>query len=223
MCLERLTTKACPPGKNWECSCCCPGKPGQPEAKVEERRATAFFKHKLAPWTFRARYVLIGLSLTLLAGGIAVNATMFTDGELKWFPPAHPLQKISDIADDDFGSAEDTKLQTIVICAPAQGRTGRWAASAAVTICSRCLTMLALLPVDGMASTSVSFPKSTDLYQAAGSDGFGEGYIERFDLQFSSSFTFGPAQQEKLVAGARGTLSLEYVFPYLSGHPPPPT
>ena len=41
---------------------------------------------------------------------------------------------------------------------------------------------------------------SPNIYQAAGSDGFGEGYIDRFDLRFSPSFTFGPQQQLKMVA-----------------------
>ena len=40
-----------------------------------------------------------------------VNVVMFKDGELKWFPPAHPLQKVSDIADDDFGPAVDYKVE----------------------------------------------------------------------------------------------------------------
>lgn len=51
-----------------------------------------------------------------------------------------------------------------------------------------------------MDSPSISFPKSSNIYQAGGSDGYGEGYIERFDLRFSPSFTFGPQQQEKMVA-----------------------
>jgi len=165
VCLDRLTAKACPPGKNWECSCC---RPGTVDAPYKERRSTAFFKNRLAPWTYKARWPLIVLSLGLLAGGIAVNVVMFKDGELKWFPPAHPLQKVSDIADDDFGPAVDYKVEVMLIY--------------------------------GMASPSISFPKSTNIYQAAGSDGFGEGYIDRFDLRFSPSFTFGPQQQLKMVA-----------------------
>ena len=35
--------QACPPGKNWECSCC---RPGIADAPAEERRATAFFKKR---------------------------------------------------------------------------------------------------------------------------------------------------------------------------------
>ena len=37
----------------------------------------AVFKNRLAPWTYKARWVLIVLSLGLLAGGIAVNLVMF--------------------------------------------------------------------------------------------------------------------------------------------------
>ena len=51
------------------------------------------------------------LSLGLLAGGIAVNVAMFQDGELKWFPPTHPIQRISDIMDDEFGSTLDEKVR----------------------------------------------------------------------------------------------------------------
>ena len=54
------------------------------------------------------------LSLGLLAGGIAVNVAMFQDGELKWFPPTHPIQRISDIMDDDFGSTLDEKVRVRV-------------------------------------------------------------------------------------------------------------
>ena len=42
---------------------------------------TAFFKHKLAPAIFNGRWVLIGLTLSLLVGGIAAVSTLYTDGE----------------------------------------------------------------------------------------------------------------------------------------------
>ena len=38
VCLARLAEMACPPGKNWECSCCCPGKKdGEGKAKKTHR------------------------------------------------------------------------------------------------------------------------------------------------------------------------------------------
>ena len=47
VCLTKLVGETCPPGSNFEFSCCCPGKVGEQEKK--ERRATAFFRNKLAP------------------------------------------------------------------------------------------------------------------------------------------------------------------------------
>ena len=85
--LERLASKACPPGRNWECSCCCPGKA---QAEKKERRSTAWLRDTLAPFTFKARWVLIAMSMGTLAGGIAVCATKFQDGELANIPPDHP-------------------------------------------------------------------------------------------------------------------------------------
>ena len=46
VCLTQLVGKSCAPGANFEFSCCCPGKVGEPK---KERRATAFFRDKLAP------------------------------------------------------------------------------------------------------------------------------------------------------------------------------
>ena len=89
VCLERLAVSKCAPGKNWEFSCCYPGKVEEGEEK-KERRSTAWFKNTLAPFTFKARWVLIAISMATLAGGIAACASQFEDGELKTVPEGHP-------------------------------------------------------------------------------------------------------------------------------------
>ena len=118
VCLERLATKRCPPGQNWECSCCWPGKaPAQDEKK--ERRSTAWFRDTLAPYTFKARWVLITVSMATLAGGVAACATLFKDGALANMPDHHPGfigvgGTIQTIDDDEFGDADKGRVQTFL-------------------------------------------------------------------------------------------------------------
>ena len=50
-----------------------------------------------------------------MAAGIAINATMFTDGEFQWFDSDHPLQRISDVMRDEFGDPDAGKHSTIVM------------------------------------------------------------------------------------------------------------
>ena len=87
LCLEQLASKACPPGRNWECSCCCPGKA---QEEKRGRRSSAWFRDTLAWYTFKARWVLIAISLATLAGGIVICSTKFEDGELANLPLEHP-------------------------------------------------------------------------------------------------------------------------------------
>ena len=54
-------------------------------------------------------------SLAFMAAGIAINATMFTDGEFQWFDSDHPVQRITDIMRDEFGDPDAGKHSTIVM------------------------------------------------------------------------------------------------------------
>lgn len=142
VCLERLANKACPPGGNWEFSCCCPG---DRQAQKKERRATAWFRDTLPPALYKARWVLIALSMAALVGGVACCATLFEDGELANIPTDHPGfvgigGKIDLIASDDFGDADETKLRSYLFY--------------------------------GMADPPVTYPKSIDIYQSQKDDYF---------------------------------------------------
>ena len=94
------------PGRNWECSCCCPGK----KEAQKERRATAFFRNKLAPLTYKLRWVLILFSFALVAGGVAVAVTEYSDVEEQAWVEGHPYKAMEAIRQDEFGAPDDSKV-----------------------------------------------------------------------------------------------------------------
>ena len=79
-----MTEKLCAPGRNWECSCCCPGPSG--EATPTERKTTAWMRNSFAPCLYKLRWVLAVVTLGLLAGGGALLAVMFEEAEFKFTP-----------------------------------------------------------------------------------------------------------------------------------------
>mmetsp|Transcript_36147 Transcript_36147/g.85287 ORF Transcript_36147/g.85287 Transcript_36147/m.85287 type:complete len:613 (-) Transcript_36147:711-2549(-) len=174
VCLERLAVSKCAPGKNWEFSCCCPGKV-EDEEKTE-RRSTAWFKDTLAPSTFKARWVLIAISTSTLAGGIAACASQFEDGELKTIPEGHPgfVGQIGtvadDIADNLFRVAAGNKVQNYLYY--------------------------------GLENPAVNYPNpgAIDIYQSNPTGDNFEDYVDGFTsgLNFASG-RFGPDQQKKMV------------------------
>lgn len=162
VCLAKVAGVACPPGNNWECSCCCPGKALTAEGK-KERRITAWFRDTLASWIFKLRWLLLALSVALLIGGIAITGTMFDDEQAQSWVQGHQQRHLEDVMAEEFGDPNENKIPITTIY--------------------------------GMADPSVAFPKSTDLFQATYDD-----YEDKFEARYSSSFRFGSAEQQKLVA-----------------------
>ena len=85
------------------------------EQKKKERRATAYFRDTLAPLIFKLRWALIVLTTTLFIVGVVVNATLFTDGELKFLRDGHQMRRLADITSDKFGDPEDPKIAVTLI------------------------------------------------------------------------------------------------------------
>lgn len=111
--LTQLTAKVCPPGSNFEFSCCCPGKGGEQQKK--ERKITALFRDKLAPITYKLRWPLILSSAALIIGGIVATTTLFADGEPQPWTDGHQYQSLLDIQAQKFGDPDEPKLTTTLI------------------------------------------------------------------------------------------------------------
>jgi len=112
--LSGVVSKTCPPGYNWEMSCCCPGKPGADGPA--ERKTTAFMRNKFAPFLHKARYLLTVACVALLVGGIYVVSTNFQEGEQQFLPEAHPVTQFGEIQTTYFGgNGEDTKFQIVLM------------------------------------------------------------------------------------------------------------
>ena len=63
--LMQVTSTCCPPGYNWECSCCCPGRVHKEGEKDKERASTAWMRDKFVPFLYKLRWVLIILTVAL--------------------------------------------------------------------------------------------------------------------------------------------------------------
>lgn len=112
--LERFTSSLCPPGRNFEFSCCCPGKLGQEAPK--ERAITAWMRDSLGPFLLKARWVFLALTFGIAAGGVAVSAALFKEGELQPYvaSSAQPMAKMIQLS-QLFGSTHDTKRTVVTM------------------------------------------------------------------------------------------------------------
>jgi hypothetical protein len=95
--LEYISQRSCPPGQNFEMSCCFKGN-----AEQEKRPWTAFFKDTLAPLIYKLRYGLLLLSLIILIVGVVLVAATFDEGETTWFRRKHPVEKGRELFTDQF-------------------------------------------------------------------------------------------------------------------------
>jgi len=103
----------CAPGRNWECSCCCPG---DAEQKAEQERfSTKWMRDTFAPLLRKLRIPLVLLSIGFFVTGIVLFATQFREGDLRQFPDSHPFTKFNTIQRGEFRSAYDYKISTVVM------------------------------------------------------------------------------------------------------------
>ena len=102
--IDKVTARRCPPGKNFECSCLCPGTLPNGGEQLPERKATAYLKRVVAPAIFRLRWPLLLLSAAVPIGGIVACSLLFQEGETNWFNAGHPIMEGMDIATTKFGS-----------------------------------------------------------------------------------------------------------------------
>ena len=177
-------------------SCCCPGKAKDDQKK--ERRSTAWFRDTLAPCTFKARWVLIVISMATLAGGIAACASNFEDGELANIPDSHPGfinvgGRIQRIADDEFGDADKGRVQTFLYSNPVPNPTPTPTPTPNSTPTPHPHQVQTFLYY-GMADPPVSYPKSINIYQSNDEHDDYEDYVDSFVLKLASG-RFGPEQQ----------------------------
>lgn len=131
--LEQCAVKCCPPGQDFEFSCCLtegkckgkgegkgrrtsgPDKTVATETVATERWATAFFKDTIAPAIYRGRWILLLLSSIVWIIGIIVVSVNFKEGETSWFKLSHPVSVVGKLFTDVFYSPTDTKAANVVV------------------------------------------------------------------------------------------------------------
>jgi len=131
--LEQCAVKCCPPGQDFEFSCCLtegkckgkgegkgrrtsgPDKTVATETVATERWATAFFKNTIAPAIYRGRWILLLLSSIVWIIGIIVVSVNFKEGETSWFKLSHPVSVVGKLFTDVFYSPTDTKAANVVV------------------------------------------------------------------------------------------------------------
>ena len=233
VCLTQLVGKICPPGSNFEFSCCCPGaKVGQ---QKKERRATAFFRDKLAPLTFKPMWKtrpvwpasaaqaadwprLAGAwrslrhDLTLreasgevqLAEVLATLVSTYCRFKLRW-----PLIALTTTL--LIGGVVATA--TLFTDGEPQNWTDGHQMQRLLDIQSNEFgdpdePKLTTTLIYGLADHSVAFPTSVDLFQQMRDD-----YDDQFELKFKSGVSYGPELQEKIVADCEALRSNSGLVP----------